>query len=334
MSGELPPRFRGNMENWGRQVSNYLARVRDALSFRTSDSRATQNGLILWDEDLETPVVSFNGEWYPIYSGRYSMDFGVQLAQEEIENTYGDAVSVYDKKKTLLKFGKKVDLGTSFETVWQTNGNETYVTTNAIDTVSSSDATDTMQVAIEGHTVSGTGTSSQFTFVTQTATLNGQNKVTLSTPLARVSRMYVNDQTEPAGDIHVYEDTTITAGVPNDLTKAHIVIKGTDGETQSFKCATTFSNSDYFICTGGFASVDKKTNATVDFEFQVRRPGGVFRPVSRLSLGSASQNSQQIQFYPYVIIPKNADIRIVGVASTTGVAVSAQFQGFIAQVTS
>lgn len=333
---DMPPRPLGqDWTTWARRLTPYLKSISESLRFKRSDSRPAQNGILLWDEANGYPVVSKAGEFVPLVL-EDAMDYGVKIAELEIQNTFGDTVSVTTKKKTLLKFGKKDDLSTTLATVWQADTNENYATTNAIDVISSSDASDTMEMYIEGHTVSGTGTSSQFTFVTQTVTLNGQTRVSLGTPLARVSRMYDNDQSEPAGDVWVYESTdTDTNGVPdNPSTSAHIVVLGSQGETQSYKCATTFSNSDYFICTGGFASVDKKTNATVDFEMQVRLPGGVFRPVARLALDSAAQTSQQIQFYPYAIVPKNADIRVMAVSSASGTEVSAQFQGFLASVIS
>lgn len=259
--------------------------------------------------------------------------FLVQLAEQEIFNTYGDTVSVLEKGKTLLKFGRNSDLDSAArETIWNTGGNETYVSTNAIDTISSSNAGDTQEVYIEGHTVTGTGVNQQFTFVSQTATLNGQNKVVLSTPLARVSRAYDNDQTTFSGDIRIYEDTAITGGVPSDATKVHLTISGSLGDTQSFKCSTTFSNIDYFICTGGFASVERATAALVDFRFEVRRPGGVFRPVSAITLNSNGSGFGQVIFNPYVIIPKNSDIRVTAQSSTNNVAVDASFQGFLAKV--
>jgi hypothetical protein len=39
----------------------------------------------------------------------------IELAEREIEKSFGDRVSVYDKAKTLLKFGRNADLGTSLE---------------------------------------------------------------------------------------------------------------------------------------------------------------------------------------------------------------------------
>lgn len=257
----------------------------------------------------------------------------ITYAESEILGTYGDTVSVSAKRKSLLKFGRNEDVGTSYETVWEYGGDETYVTTNAIDTISSSDAADTAVIYVEGHTVSGTGASSQFTFVSQTATLNGQNKVLLSTPLARVSRAYVQSGTI-AGDIYVYEDDTLSGGVPTTASKVHINIDQTGaGHTQSFKAATTFSNGDYFICTGGYAALNKRTAAAVDMVLEVRQPGGVFRPAGgRISLKTDGTTTAQVTFNPYVIVPKNCDIRIRAIASTTGVEVDASFQGYLAAV--
>lgn len=263
-----------------------------------------------------------------------STDAKIRHAEREILNTYGDTVSVAAKKKSLLKFGRNASVGTSYETVWEYGGDETYVTTNAIDTVSSSSASDTAtEMFVEGHTVSGTGTSSQFTFTTQTVTLNGQNKVLLTTPLARVSRAYVSSGTL-VGDFYVYEDDTLSSGVPTTASKVHMTVEGaTSGHTQSFKAATTFSNTDYAIVTSGYAAVNKKTSASVDFVIEVRQAGGVFRPAGgRISLQSGGQTTAQIQFDPYVIIPKNADVRIRAIASTTAVEVDASFQAYLAAV--
>ena len=255
----------------------------------------------------------------------------IHLAEREAFSTYGDSISVYDKNKSLLKFGRFDTLGATYETVWSQGGDETYVTTNAIDTVSSSSASDTEVLYVEGHTVVGTGSSSVFTFVAQTITLTGTTKAVLTTPLARVSRAYNISSNTLVGTIYVSEDDThTTPGVPNTAAKIHLTIEA--GENQSYKCATTFSGTDYFICTGGWASVNKKTTATVDFEMQVRLPGQLFRPVARVSCASAGLATTVINFTPHVIVPKNSDIRIQARASTTAVEVNAAFQGYLASV--
>ena len=257
------------------------------------------------------------------------------LAMREIETTYGDKVSPYEKGKTLLKFGRNSDMSLNeLETLWEVGGNETYVPfdgTNPIDTASSSDVGDNASVTYEYHTQSGTGADTQFTFGIGTFTVNGQNKVTLPTSVARVSRAYVNSGTLN-GDLYIYQDGAITGGVPNTAADIHISVLGSIGQTQSFKAATTFSNSDYFICTGGFVSVARKTSGTVDFQLQVRRVNSVFRPVARLSLNSAAQDTVQISLFPYAIVPKNADMRIVGTSSANAVEADGAFEGWLASV--
>ena len=251
-------------------------------------------------------------------------------AEREIEATFGDKVSVDRKAKSLLKFGKSAALvANTRATVWSVGGMETYVQDNLIDTTSSSSASDNEEIYLECHTVTGTGTDQQFTFMTQTVTLNGQNKVLLPTPVARVSRVYNNNGTELVGAVYVYEDTAITAGVPGDITKVHAQIP--QGFQQSFKAATTFSNEDYYILTGGFGSVSNKQAANVDFYLEFRTPGKVFRQGAAVS-ASSTGGSWSVELDPAIIIPKNADVRITCEASANGAVVFGSFKGYLAKV--
>jgi hypothetical protein len=328
----VPLPLSNDWKTWGRQLARQLSIALDNLRWKTDEDVPSQNGSVLWDETLKDAVVSVDGEWRPL-----SMDFNVYLAEQEIFNTYGDRVSVVEKKKTLTKFGRTDNADANvWTTVWETASdqpNETYVTTNAIDTISSTNSGDTNVINIEGHTVSGTGSSSEFTFVTQSATLNGQNKVTLTTPLARVSRAYVDNGGSVAGDILVYEDTAISGGKPTDTTKIHISLKGSLGHTQTFKAATTLSNVDYGILTGGYVSVSKKSSASVDFQLEIRMPGGVFRPSGgRITLDTNATTTEQIFFKPFGIMPKNSDIRIVVNSDTANTEVDATIQMYLAKV--
>ena len=260
-------------------------------------------------------------------------DFGVVMAERAIESDFGDTASVIAKNKSLLKFGSITNLGTSRSTIgtWGSGEiNETYVTTNAITHFASSDGGDTGDMVVEGHTVSGTGTDAEFTFVVQTVTLDGQTKTALTTPLARCSRVYNTTGTEWVGDIYIAQDVTFTSGVPQTASAIHMVVPA--GEQQSFKAATTISNADYYILSEFLVSVGKKTNAVVDFRLEIRRVGGVFRPVSFATVSDG--NSVTTLFNPPVIVPKNADVRLTAEASTTNVAASGWFNGYLALVTS
>jgi hypothetical protein len=255
-------------------------------------------------------------------------DYWVQHAIDVIEGTYGDIVSVDAKKKDLFKFGKNNTLGTSQETVWLRGGHETYPTTNAIDKFSSSDGGDDQSIVVEGHTVDGSG---NFTFVTQTVTLDGQTETSLTTPLARATRVYNNGATDFAGTVYVYEDDTVTNGVPQTSAKIHLQTEGTNN--QSLKAATTISNVDYWLIGQIHAGVNKKTTASVDFQFQIREKGKVFRtrvPGSASSSGAAFSATLR----PFLIVPKNADFRITAVGSTTNVSVEAWANGPLASVQS
>ena len=246
--------------------------------------------------------------------------------EREIQQTYGDKVSIDRKAKSLVKFGRSAQLGTgSLETVWSVGGNETYLSTNSISHVSSSSASDDQEVTIEGHTLSN----NEFTFVSQTATLNGQNTVALNTDLARVSRIYNSDSTELVGRVVAYENTALSGGVPTDVTKIHIDIPA--GFQQSFKAATTFSKNDYFIMTGFYGSVSARQSGSVDFYPEIRQVGKVFRQTGCFT-GSTNGGSTEIALDPPLIVPKNADIRIRCETETNNLVVFGIFKGYIAKV--
>ena len=283
---------------------------------------ATDPNAILAQEtqEIEQMIGGWTRRAYEVPDGR------LVQGEREIQQTYGDKVSIDRKAKSLIKFGRSAQLDTgSLETVWTVGGNETYLSTNSISHVSSSSASDTQEVTIEGHTLSN----NEFTFVTQTATLNGQNTVALNTDLARVSRIYNSDSTELVGRVVVYENTTLSGGVPTDATKIHIDIPA--GFQQSFKAATTFSKNDYFIITSFYGAVSAKQSGSVDFYPEIKQVGKVFRQAGCFT-ASTNGGSTEIPLDPPLIVPKNADIRIRCETLTNNLVVFGIFKGYIAKV--
>ena len=61
--GYTPPPVTGDLQVWAQNIVSYLQRTASRLSFKRGDARAVENGIILWDEVSEYPVVSKNGEW-------------------------------------------------------------------------------------------------------------------------------------------------------------------------------------------------------------------------------------------------------------------------------
>ena len=257
-------------------------------------------------------------------------DYRIRNAIDEIANTYGDVVSVEKKRKSLLKFGKNADVDTgTLETVWERGGYETYPTTNAIDSFSSSDDGDTQEIVVEGHTIDGSG---NLTFTIQTVTLDGQTETSLTTPLARANRVYNNSSTNFAGTVYIYEDDTVTNGVPQTAANIHLQSDGTNN--QSLKCATSISSADYWIITSLFGGVRRNSgNPNADFELQIREvstSSKVFR--TRLTW-TAQSSGKLINLDPCLIVPKNHDFRVIAGVGSNNTQVIAWANGFLAKIT-
>lgn len=242
----------------------------------------------------------------------------IALAIGQIRNDFGVKASVTAKDKSLLKWGYDGDSGNSgFETVQNGGGTETLLTTNAINVVDSTSASDTggIQVTIEGHYLTATG---DLVFVVQTVALTGTTAVTLPTPLARCSRMYISGTEVPVGEI------TVNANEGGTVYNRILA-----GETQSEKCATSMSYRDYFILTHFSSSVLGGNNAKVEFEGEVHMKGGVWRPQIRWAL-NANQVTYHFILPTPIVVPANADLRMRYSSDIAGTRVSGFFGGVIA----
>jgi len=147
---------------------------------------------------------------------------GLAIAKGDVEGT-----------TFVHKFGQAPDFdtGDGEVTVWDgaDDGNlnlmsYVYSTTAAIDSISSSNSADTQVVVLQG-------LNADLELVDQSVTLNGQNRVALTTPLLRVFRGKNNSATAFNGYIYVYENTAISSGVPTDKTKVRLVIQGANNQT-------------------------------------------------------------------------------------------------------
>lgn len=258
----------------------------------------------------------------------------------------GDRVSVDAKLKTLNKFGTNLVVGTSFETISQfqsTTANETFVSTNIIDSIASTNelADVGITVTIEGHTIDSSG---NLTFVIQNATLHAtdaRTEVTLTTPLARASRMFVansgtfnSPQATPTGNIYVYDNTDgQTNGVPTTAAATKLMILA--DETQSEKCATSISQYDYWILTGfsgglanGGGSADE---VTLRLQKRDIKNGGVWLPEGRDKIITVAVGAPPpAVFDPLTYIKPNHDVRMVGKTDANTAAVFANMQGYLA----
>lgn len=255
----------------------------------------------------------------------------VEHAKRVISATYGQDVSLEAKDKDLLKFGRTKIAQTTDTTIQQLPAGiveETFVTTNIITSIVSTSSSDTTTVNIEGHTVSGTGTDSKFTFLVQTATLNGQTAVTLTTPLARVTRVFANAATELIGIISVTEDDTYSSGVPQTDSKVHLQIF--DGESQSEKCSTTIEDNNYWLITEIRADCLEKTAAFGIIHLEIRNAGKIF--LEQVVVSCNDTNPLVESFKPYIIVPSNSDVRMTVVANANNKDFTAFMEGPLLKV--
>lgn len=253
------------------------------------------------------------------------LPFRIAHALREIKQTYGDNVSV--KSKSLLKFGENLLVGGDQATIMTLPGGvteETYVSTNAIDTISSSDGGDDQPVVIEGHTIDGSG---NLEFQAQTVTLEGQSKVTLPTPLARVTRIYNAGATNWAGSVYVYEDGAISDGAPTNTSTVHLI--GPAAENQSLKASTSISSVDYALITSIYASVNKKTQGGAVIRLRIRNIDGVFRTVYKRGINSLGPDLNY-EFDPCLIVPSNSDVIITAEADASSTPIAAGFNSYLA----
>lgn len=255
--------------------------------------------------------------------GPYS-DSWFELVRAEIKATYGHDVTI--NRKSLHKFGRAEAIGTTETSINILSRDEVFPTTNAIDTISSTNAADTQVIRIEGMVLNGDSTIS---FTVQTATLNGQNKVTLGTPLFRATRMSNNSDTATAGSVYIYQDGTVTGGIPDDLNDWHGTMDA--GAQSTLKAGTTIASNNYFIMTRWDAFVNRQQNAAVDFRLKYNECGKHLP--TKLFMSSRNTSSQaSVSFAPFLIIPPKHDIRISAISTASGTAVNSSFFGFFADI--
>lgn len=261
-------------------------------------------------------------------------DFAVRHAIEEVRSSY-NGVRVRPKWKTLNKFGRNEAVGTGGTTLMTLKSGqnaETYASGNTIGYVSSSSSADMGKtVVLEYHVTDGAG---NLTFGAQTMTLDatdGQVKTAIPTACFRVSRSCTYDATGQevslTGDLYVYEDDTVSAGVPATAAKVHLIQPA--GRQQSQKAATSISSVDYWVVTRVGSTIAEKTTTGADIRVWTRRLGQPFRAVvdeSYINTGGP----YALEESPYCfIIPANSDVYMQGVSASGTIKMAGRMSGFL-----
>lgn len=139
-----------------------------------------------------------------------------------------------------------------------------------IDTISSSSASDTNQILVVGLDVNGDLTE-------QIITLNGQNKVYLNTSLWRMQYALNINSTPLVGDVYIYVNNSITAGVPDTVGLIRAKIRSGNGITRM--AIYTVPRNKVAIFTNMEYTIVKKTAAIASISPILRSAGGAWLSV-------------------------------------------------------
>lgn len=229
------------------------------------------------------------------------------------------------------KFGNAPDFDTADGevTIWDGAQDATawelmryvYSTTADIDSLSSSSASDTQEITIQGLDIN-------YQLVSQTITLNGQTRVALTTNLIRVFRAYNYNSSDLVGHVFVYVNGTLTGGVPNTNADIRVIVDPDNQQTEMVVYTvpagkTAYMRSWYMATAGG----NKASNYL--FKIKTRLFGKVFRTQHTSAMDSLSPVPYQHIYTEPSVYPEKTDIEMtvqsIASPAATGNSISAGF---------
>ena len=216
----------------------------------------------------------------------------------------------------LDKFGENpsVDTGTPAD-IWEfgdTVPDYPYDTfgTAPIQYISSSSAADAgMDISIEGLDINGN-------LVEQIVTANGQNNVSLTTPLWRVYRMENegDEGQDLAGILYCHTDASPTAGVPLSANVRAII---NNGNNQTLMALYTIPKGKVgFLFRGEFGTSRAQTTGAVECAYLSRRLGKIFKIKKRIDISNSGNSIYKDERSFPDLIPDLTDLRLRALATS------------------
>jgi len=229
------------------------------------------------------------------------------------------------------KFGNAPDMDydNGFEfTIWDgaedgaawENGRYDYSTTADIDSISSSDNSDTVDIEIQG-------LDSTSNLCAQTVTLVGTQRVALATNLYRVFRAKNVGASDLTGHVIIYPNTAIAAGIPSDKSKVRCVVQPDNNQTE-MAIYTVPAGETAYVRSIDFASSGASKSTSYICRLYARSPGGVFRLQKKLALQDGGTTTYQ---YTYSDPPKytaGTDLEMTVELTATGATAASVSGGF------
>lgn len=221
----------------------------------------------------------------------------------------------------LRKFGNNpdIDVVSGFEDITECCPNYTYPTSAATNYLSSSDAGDTQEITI-------VGLDANWNEQTVTQNVNGQTKTEIGSGKTwiRVYQAYNSNGTDITGDVYIYEDDTVTDGIPDTISKVKARIN--NGNNQSLMALYTVPNgkTGYIFQLKG--SISSKKDVKSVMKLFIREFGKVFRVQDIFGLQGTGDSSTDRDYLGYIKCPAKTDIKISADTNTNDTAISASFE--------
>ena len=247
----------------------------------------------------------------------------VNIVNNDLNNVpfeYQISVGKYDSWFKINKFGINPLITTASdpEDCWSYGGLYTFTAEPGEDYyVSSSSAADTQNTIFTATTIDSNGNWNRETW---TQDLVGQTKTLLTPPSGdpciRFSRAENNDSTDYAGDIYIYEDDTVIAGVPQtpSLVRGHIT-NIPDANNQTLQTIETIPTGyvGFFVKGEGGLNFSGTARAGTQFAtlvYHSRRYGKVFATKKHVSVvNNGSSHYEEIRSFPDPL-PAKTDIKV------------------------
>jgi len=243
---------------------------------------------------------------------------GLAIAKGEISGT-----------SFIHKFGvtPDFDTGDNKVTVWD-GANDggidamtyTYSTTADIDSVVSTNSTDTQVIEIQGLDADGL-------MKNQDVTLAGSGYVGLGSSLIRVFRLKNEGTTDFTGDVSVYVSGPTTAGVPDTTSDIRAQVQNSNNQTLMAVYTIPADKTGYMRnWFGAIGGANKSSNYIMDL---VARPsGGVFQLKHRSAIADDGTSHIQHQYIEPEKFNAFTDIEMRSQVTTAGVTAATIGAGF------
>jgi len=240
---------------------------------------------------------------------KFDIPFGTMVALGRIPNF-----------SPVNKFGSDPDADSGANDVWDIGLVYNWIASATAIQLSSSHASDTHVVHVEG-------LDANWAPLTELVTLTGQTGVDTVGTFIRVHRLKNVSATAALGDVYASESGDgLTAGVPTSLADARAKITLDHEQTQMAIYSVAAEHS--LIVNKLRFTVD---NTDVDLRIMIRDFGGVFRAGPKVHI-NGGDIAKEFTFAPPLAIAAKSDIKISVTTTGTNKKISAGFDGYLVRL--